>query len=76
MQGTLAREHVSTQIMLTREHVSTQGIEEILNRPITKFQNGDHVNVIVAELRLTMPTGVNKVLKAKCYKQQYLYGLL
>ena len=28
-------------------------IEKILNRPITKFYNGDDVNVIAAELRLT-----------------------
>ena len=28
-------------------------VEKILNRPITKFYNGDDVNVIAAELRLT-----------------------
>ena len=36
--------------------------EKTLNRPITKFYNGDDVNVIAAELRLakTRPTSFNK----------------
>ena len=35
--------------------------EKTLNRPITKFYNGDDVNVITAELRLTKtrPTSFN-----------------
>ena len=38
----------------TRIHTSSLiNIEKILNRPITKFYNGDGVNVIAAELRLT-----------------------
>ena len=28
-------------------------MEKILNRPVTKFYNGDDLNVIAAELRLT-----------------------
>ena len=37
-------------------------IEKTLNRPITKFYNGDDVNVIAAELLLpkTRPTSFNK----------------
>ena len=37
-------------------------IEKTLNRPITKVYNGDDVNVIAAELRLTetRPTSFNK----------------
>ena len=36
--------------------------EKTLNRPITKIYNGDDVNVITAELRLTKtrPTSFNK----------------
>ena len=36
--------------------------EKILNRPITKFYNGDDVNVTAAELRLTKtrPTAFDK----------------
>ena len=37
-----------------RIHASSLiNIEKILNIPITKFYNGDDVNVIAAELRLT-----------------------
>ena len=37
-----------------RIHTSSLiNIEKILNRPITKFDNGDDVNVIAAELPLT-----------------------
>ena len=37
-------------------------IEKTLNRPITKFYNGDDVDVIASELRLTKtrPTSSNK----------------
>ena len=39
---------------LARSHTSCLiNIENILNRPITKFYNGDDVNVITADLGLT-----------------------
>ena len=42
------------QIQFMRIHTSSIiNIEKILNRPITKFYNGDDVNKIAAELRLT-----------------------
>ena len=43
--------------------------QTLLNRPITKFYNGDDVNMIATELRPTdelMPTYVNEVFKTKC----------
>ena len=40
-------------VQFARIHTSSLiNIEKFLNRPITKFYNGDDVNVIVAELRL------------------------
>ena len=42
------------KIQFARIHTSSlTNIEKILNRPITKFYNGDDVNVIAVELRLT-----------------------
>ena len=52
--------------------------EKILNRPTTKFYNGDGVNAIAAELRLTkmrsqqMPTDVNELLKTKCFYEKHV----
>ena len=41
-------------MQFARIHTSSLiNIEKILNRPITKFYNGDDVNAIAAELRLT-----------------------
>ena len=41
-------------IQFARIHTSSLiKTEKTFNRPITKFYNGDDVNVIVAELRLT-----------------------
>ena len=43
-----------TKWQFARIHTSSLiNIEKILNRAITKFYNGDDVNVIAAELRLT-----------------------
>ena len=53
----------SRKIQFARIHTSSLiKIEKTLNRPITKFYNGDDVNVIAAELRLTKtrPTSFNK----------------
>ena len=50
-------------IQFARIHTSSLiKIENTLNRPITKFHNGNGVNVIAAELRLTKtrPTLFNK----------------
>ena len=50
-------------LQFARIHTSSLiNIEKTLNRPITKFYNGDDVNVIAAELRLTKtrPTSFNK----------------
>ena len=51
------------KVQFARIHISSLiNIEKILNRPITKFCNGDDVNVIAAELRLTKtrPTSFDK----------------
>ena len=51
------------QLHFARIHTSSLiKIEKTLNRPITKVYNGDDVNVIAAELRLTetRPTSFNK----------------
>ena len=55
--------------MLTKQFVkihtsSLTNIEKILNRSTTEFYNGDDINVVVAELRLTKtrPTSFNKKL--------------
>ena len=50
-------------VMFARIHTSSLiKTGKTLNRPITKFYNGDDVNVIAAELRLakTRPTSFNK----------------
>ena len=55
--------HGDTGIQFARIHTSSLiKIEKTLNRPITKFYNGNDVNVIAAELRLTKtrPTSFNK----------------
>ena len=44
---------LSTVQFATKHTSSLINIEKILNRPITKFYNGDDVNMIAAELRLT-----------------------
>ena len=42
------------QVQFARVHTSSLiNIENILNRPITRFYNSVDVNVIAAELRLT-----------------------
>ena len=47
-------EENSLKTQFARIHTSSLiNIEKILNRPITKFYNGDDVNVIEAELGLT-----------------------
>ena len=45
--------------------------EKILNRAITKFYNGDDVNVIAAELRLTKRDQLFSIRKIMFYKKQY-----
>ena len=50
-------------IQFARVHTSSLiKIDKTMNRTITKFYNGDDVNVIAAELRLTQmrPTSFNK----------------
>ena len=55
--------HHKKLFQFTRIHTSSLiKIKKTLNKPITKFYNGDDVNVIPEELRLTKtrPTYFNK----------------
>ena len=45
--------------------------KKILNRAITKFYNGDDVNVIAAELRLTKRDQRFSIRKIIFYEKQY-----
>ena len=69
------KQFLSLLLQFARIHTSSlTNTERTLNRPITKFYNGDDVNVIAAELPLTktIPTffykkhNLNKALKTKC----------
>ena len=57
------RLEIPQKLQFARIHTSSLiKIEKTLNRRITKFYNGDDVNVIAAELQLTetRPTSFNK----------------
>ena len=53
-RGTMPCLSQNQTLQFARIHTSSLiNTEKILNRAITKFYNGDDVNVIAAELRLT-----------------------
>ena len=53
-ENRIFRKQKRTAVQFTRIHTSSLiNIEKILNRPTTKFYNGDDVNMTVAELWLT-----------------------